>query len=185
MMAILLKNMLREEDIARQRALLNNTFFARLLRTATASKCKDSVRDLLFNDVAFGRYIGPRLRKYAKTTQDKVNHQTYLSGKTVIKAFITNDIIFYNERKCIVKELNEDSLQRARFVKTTWHIQKNCPNGQSITLPAESDQPKICPVFSAMQLVLWARRLNQPDGLSVVIFNSLSAMDGRDRPLKN
>ncbi len=57
----------------------------------------------------------------------------------VIKAFIANDFIFYNEKKRIIKDLNEDSLQRARFVKITWRIQKNCQNSQSITLTAEID----------------------------------------------
>jgi hypothetical protein len=93
--------------------------------------------------VALGRYIGPRLSKYAQITQDKVNHHTYSSGKTVMKAFIANNFIFYNERKRNVMELNEDSLQQARFVKITWRVQKNHQNSQSITLTAESDQPEM------------------------------------------
>jgi hypothetical protein len=105
---------------------------------ATASKCKDSVSDLLFDVVALGCYIGPRLSKYAQTTQDKFDHHTYPSGKTIIKAFIANDFIFYNEKKCIVKDLNTNSLQRAGFVKITCRIQKNRQNDQSITLAAES-----------------------------------------------
>ncbi len=110
-MAILLNKMLREEDIARQHAPLDNDFFSKLHRTATASKCKDSVSDLLFDVVALGCYIGPLLSKYAQTTQDKVNHHTYPSGKTVIKAFITNNFIFYDEKKHVVKDMNKDSLQ--------------------------------------------------------------------------
>jgi hypothetical protein len=77
---------------------------------AIASKCEDSVSDLLFDVVALGHYIGPHLSEYAQTTQDKVNHHTYPSGKTVIKAFIANDFIFYNEKKRVVKNLNNDSL---------------------------------------------------------------------------
>ncbi len=138
-MAILLNNMLQEEDIARQRAPLDNEIFAKLRRTAIASKCEDSVSDLLFDVVALGRYLGPCLSKYTQTTQDKVDHHTYPSGKMVIKAFIANDFIFYDEKKHVVKNLNNDSLQRARFVKITWRIQKNCQNGQSITLAAEID----------------------------------------------
>jgi hypothetical protein len=106
---------------------------------ATASKCKDSVSDLLFNVVALGCYILPCLSKYAQTTQDKVDNHTYPSGTTAIKAFIANDFIFYNERNHIIKELNEDSLQQACSVKITWRIQKNCQNGQSLILLAESD----------------------------------------------
>ncbi len=88
MTAILLNNMLREEDIARQRAPLDldNEIFAKLHQTAIASKCEDSVSDLLFDVVALGCYIGLCLSKYAQTTQDKVDHHTYPSGKTVIKA---------------------------------------------------------------------------------------------------
>jgi hypothetical protein len=144
MTAILLNNMSREEDIARQCAPLDNNFFAKLPQMATASKCEDSVSDLLFDVVALSCYIGPRLSKYAQATQDKVNYHTYPSGTTVIKVFIANDLIFYNNRKCIIKELNKDSLQQACFVKITWRIQKNRQNSQSIALMAESDQPKIC-----------------------------------------
>jgi hypothetical protein len=76
MRAILLNNMLREEDIARQSAPLDNEIFAKLRRTAIASKCEDSVSALLFDVAALGRYIGPRLSEYAQTTQDKVDHHT-------------------------------------------------------------------------------------------------------------
>jgi hypothetical protein len=86
MTAIVLNNMLREEDIARHCALLNNEIFAELSQMTTASKCKDSVSDLLFEVVALGCYIGPHLSKYAQTTQDKDDRHTYPSGKTVIKA---------------------------------------------------------------------------------------------------
>jgi hypothetical protein len=109
MTAILLNNMLREEDIARQRAPLDKKNLVKLLQMATARKCEDSVSDLLFDIVALGCYIGPRLSEYAQTTQDKVNHHTYSSGKMVIITFVANDFIFYNEKKRIVKELNKDS----------------------------------------------------------------------------
>jgi hypothetical protein len=56
-----------------------------------------------------------------------------------IKAFIANNFIFYDEKKRVIKDLNEDSLQQAHFVKITWRIQKNHQNSQSITLVAESD----------------------------------------------
>jgi hypothetical protein len=111
MTVILLNNMLQEEDIARQRAPLGNEIFAKLRQMAIASKCKDSVNDLLFDVVALGCYIGPRLSEYAQTTHDKFDHHTYPSSKTVIKAFIANNFIFCNEKKHHVKDLNKDSLQ--------------------------------------------------------------------------
>jgi hypothetical protein len=111
MTVILLNNMLWKEDIARQCAPLDNKVFAKLHQTATTSKCKDSVSDLQFDFVALGCYIGPCLSEYAQTTQDKVDHHTYPSSKMVIKAFTANDFIFYNEKSCVVKDLNEDSFQ--------------------------------------------------------------------------
>jgi hypothetical protein len=90
----------------------------------------------------------------------------------VIKAFTANDFIFYDEKKRVVKDLNGDSQQQARFVKITWRIQKNRQNGQLITLTAEIDRPKICPVCSAMQLVIWAKQLNQPDDMLVTVYKT-------------
>ena len=90
----------------------------------------------------------------------------------VIKAFIANNFIFYDEKKCVVKDLNKNSLQRTCFVKITWRIQKKRHIGQSITLAAEIDRPKICPVRSAMQLVLQAKRLNQPDDMPVAVYKT-------------
>jgi hypothetical protein len=59
MTAILLNNMLQEEDIARQRAPLDNKNFTKLRQMATDSKCKESVSDLLFEVMALGHYIRP------------------------------------------------------------------------------------------------------------------------------
>jgi hypothetical protein len=60
----------------------------------------------------------------------------------------------------------------SRFVKITWQIQKNHKNCQLITLPAESDRPEICPVRSAMRLVLHARWLNQLDDMLIKQYKS-------------
>jgi hypothetical protein len=145
MMAILLNNMLWEEDIARQHAPIDNNFFANLHQMATASKCKDSVSVLLFDAVALGRYIRPCLSKYAQTTQDKVDHHTYPSGEMVIKAFITNNFILYNEKKRVVKELNKDSLQRAGFVKITWRIQRTTRMANQLPSQQRVIDPKYAP----------------------------------------
>ncbi len=72
MTVILLNNMLREEDIARQCAPFDNKIFAKLRWTVAASKCKDSVSDLFFDIVALGCYIGPRLSKYARPLRIKL-----------------------------------------------------------------------------------------------------------------
>ena len=85
------------------------------------------VSNLPFNFVSLGRYIGPCLSEYAQTTQDKVDHHTYPSGTTVIKAFVANNFIFYDGKKYIVKNLDKNSFQQVRLVKITWRIQKKTP----------------------------------------------------------
>jgi hypothetical protein len=156
MTSILINNMLREEDIARQVLLLTTKIFAELRCPAASSKNCDSVNNLLFDFVSLGRYIGPCLSEYAQTTQDKVDYHTYPSGTAVIKAFCRQQFHIYDGKKHIVKILDEDSFQQVRLVKITWRIQKNHQNGQAITLAAEIDRPEICPVRSAMRLVLRA-----------------------------
>ena len=81
---------------------------------------------LLFDIVALGRYIGPRLSKYAQTTQDKFDYHTNLLGHQVIKAFIGKDYVFYNSKKRVLTDLMSDTIDKACTVKITWRIQKNC-----------------------------------------------------------
>jgi hypothetical protein len=164
MTSILINNMLRKEDIACQRAPLDCS--------AAFSKNFNLVNNLLFDFVSLSPYISPRLSEYAQTTQDKVDYHTYPSGTMVIKAFVARNFIFYDVKKHIVKILDKDSFQQVRLVKITWHIQKNHQNGQAITLSAEVDRPEICPVCSAMRLVLCARRLNQPDDMPLGVYRT-------------
>ncbi len=152
--------------------LLKKKIFAELRRSATSSKNCDLVKSLLFDFVSLGRYIGPHLSEYAQTTQDKVDYHTYPSGTTVIKAFVASNFIFYDGKKHIVMILDKDSFQQVRLVKITWRIQKNHQNGQAITLSAEVDRPEIYPVCSAMQLVLRAQRLNQPNDMPLGIYRT-------------
>jgi hypothetical protein len=164
--------MLHEEEIARQRSPLDNEIFAQLRNTAKASNCDYSVHNLLFNTVALGCYIGPRLSEYAQTIQDKVDYHTYLSGHQVIKAFITNDYVLYDKCRQVIKTLTMDSFDQAYFVQVTWQIQKNRQNGQAITLAADIDHPKICPVRSALRIVLRTQRLGQPSNLPIAMYKS-------------
>ncbi len=122
--------------------------------------------------MALGHYIGPCLSKYAQTTQDKVDYHTYPSGHQVIKAFITDDQVFYDKRRRVIKTLTMDSFDQAYFVQVTWRIQKNHQNGQAITLAADVDHPKICPVCSALRIVLRAQHLGQPSDLPVAMYKS-------------
>jgi len=172
MSAILINNMLREEQIARQRAPLDNEIFAEICRVADASKTEDSANALLRDVITLSRYIGPRLSEYAQKNQKKVDVHTYPSGSTVIKAFTSNDFIFFNSKKHIVEDLSASTIESVTAVKITWRIQKNRQNGQSITLAADTKSKDLCPVLSAARMVLRARRLLQPDDMPLAIYKT-------------
>ena len=97
----------------------------------------------------------------------KVDYHVYSSGKKVIKEFTANDFAFYDKSGDLIIPLDDESADIIKNVKITWRIQKNRRNGQAITLSADDDHSKICPVCAALQMVLRARRLGQPDSLPV------------------
>ena len=63
--------------------------------------------------------------------------------------------------------MDDESADIVKKVKITWRIQKNRRNGQAITLSANDDHSKICPVRASLQMVLKAQCLGQPDSLPV------------------
>jgi hypothetical protein len=85
----------------------------------------DSEQRTLFNLVALGYYIGPRVSEYAQTTKN-VDYHVYPSGKQVIKAFTANDIQFFDKNSQVITELSDTSIKVIDRVHITWRIQKNC-----------------------------------------------------------
>jgi hypothetical protein len=56
---ILINNLIKEEDIARQRSLLDSDIFTELLCKSNISWSQDSEHSTLFNLFVIGCYIGP------------------------------------------------------------------------------------------------------------------------------
>ena len=67
-------------------------------------------------------FIGPRINKYAQTTQDKVDYHVYPSGTRVIKAFTANNFVFYDKSGHILQKINDSTLDTATSVQITWRI---------------------------------------------------------------
>jgi hypothetical protein len=111
--------------------------------------------------------IGPRVSKYAQTTQDKVDYHVYPSGTCVIKAFTANDFIFYDKSGHVLKKIDDSTLDLATSVQITWRIQKNHQHGQKIKLSVDTKNPAICPVRGALQMIMRASHLGQPDDMPV------------------
>jgi len=74
MAGILINNLVKEEDITKQRCPLDSALFAELRRKSNVSRLTDLEQSTLFNLVSLGRFIGPRLSKYAQTTDKKVDY---------------------------------------------------------------------------------------------------------------
>ncbi len=99
--------------------------------------------------LTLSHFIRPCVSEYAQTTQDKVDYHVYPSGTRIIKAFTTNDFVFYDKSGYVLKKINNSTLNTATSVQITWRIQKNCQNGQKIKLSADTKNPAICPVWGA------------------------------------
>jgi len=162
MAGILINNLIKEEDIARQHSPLDSNIYAEMLRRSNASLSLDSEQRTLFDVTTIGRYLGPRMSEYAQTTNTKVDYHVYPSGRKVIK-----DFQFIDVTGQIITELSVASIDVVDRVCITWRIQKNRQNNHKVTLSRDKTNPAICPVLAALHLVLRARRLSQPDSMPV------------------
>jgi hypothetical protein len=107
-----------------------------------------------------GLFIGRCVSEYAHTTQDKADYHIYPSGTHVIKkVFTANDFVFYNKNGHVLTKIDGSSLEFAASVQITWCIQENRQNGQKIKLSADMNNPLICPIQGALQIVMRARHL--------------------------
>ena len=125
--------------------------------------------------LTLSHFIGPRVSKYAQTTQDKVDYHVYPSGTRVIKAFTANDFVFYDKSGHVLKKIDNSTLDLATSVQITWRIQKNRQNGQKIKLSTDTKNPEICPVRGALRMVMRASRLGQPDNMPVACYRTKKA----------
>jgi hypothetical protein len=125
---------------------------------------QDSVHSVLFDFFNLIRVGGFRVSEYAQKTQTKVNKFEYASGNKVVKAFIPSDWQFYNASGCLMTIHSLNGLAEVpKQLRITFRIQKNHRNGQKITFTADDKHPHICPVCSAYQIFLRAKRLGQFD----------------------
>jgi hypothetical protein len=122
--------------------------------------------------LTLSHFIGPCIKKYAQTTQDKVDYHFYPSETCVIKAFTTNDFVFYDKSGHVKKKNDNSTLNLATSVQITWCIQKNSQNGQKIKLSADTKNPAICPVWGALRMVMRASHLGQPDDMPVACYRT-------------
>jgi len=122
MVGILINNLIKEEDIARQRSPLDSNIYAKMLRRSNASLLLDSEQHNLFNVnvTTVGRYLGPRVSECAQTTDTNVDYHVYPSGRRVIKAFIVNDFLFIDVNGQVITELSDASIDVVDRICISW-----------------------------------------------------------------
>ena len=137
----------------------------------TCNSDHDSAVSVTFDWLALGRILGFWVAEYTHTTQSQINMYEYASGNKVIKAFISPDWRFYDEKgRLITIHSLEEARVTPKKLKVMFRIQKNCENGQSITLAANDKNHHICPVHAAYLIYLQAKRLGQSDDQPMGVF---------------
>ena len=51
----------------------------------------------MFDMTCLGRFIGPRVSEYSQTSSKKVDYHKYPLSNKVIKAFTSNDFVFFDK----------------------------------------------------------------------------------------
>ena len=125
MVSILINNLIKEEDIVRQRSLLDSKIYAKVLRRSNISCSPDSEQRTLFDVTTIGHYLGPRVSKCAQTTETNVDYHVYPSGKQVIKTFIANDFQFIDVNGQVITELSDASIEVVDRVRITAYSKKS------------------------------------------------------------
>ncbi len=175
MAGIIINNLINEETVASHCSPLDSTIFAELQWAASSSHSCDSDWNLLFDILTPTHFIGPCISEYTQTTQNKVDYHVYPSETRVIKVFTANYFVFYNKNGHALTKNDSLSFDLATFIQITWHIQKNHQNSQKIRLSVDTKNPTICLVWGALQMVMRACCLAQPDDMPVACYRTKNA----------
>ena len=102
MVAEIVHNLEREEDIATQCKSIPIEMFAEISRRGNAPSASQETK-LLASAAKLAKVLGPRSREYAQKTISEVDYHDYPSGKAVIKAWIRNDYTSMTTRTVSLK----------------------------------------------------------------------------------
>jgi hypothetical protein len=81
MAGILITNLIKEEDIARQRSPLDSKIYAEMLQRSNVSCSPDSEQRTVFDVTTMVHYLGPCMSEYAQTKDKHVDYHVYPSGR--------------------------------------------------------------------------------------------------------
>jgi hypothetical protein len=111
----------KEEEIVRWWNPITREIFAALLELG-AKSATDSLEAVVLDWFTFIRITGLRCAEYAQKTQIAVNEHEYPSGKRVVKAFLSTDWKFYNQKGNVmhVHPLNSDIHTFPKKMKVTY-----------------------------------------------------------------
>ena len=163
-----------EETVPNQRSPITSEMFAASYKHAEAGS-NNSLEKLMFDFLCLTRICGFRVAEYTQKTQSRIDYHEYASGRQVVKAFLPSDWIFRNKRNEKINISRNRICELPCQLKITFRIQKNRMNGQEITIQADDENPRICPVRAAFRIAQRAAHLNnesQDEPLAVYLNKS-------------
>jgi hypothetical protein len=166
---IIVNNLEREEDIAKQRKPLNTSIHAEIIKFAAEAN-KDSLEEVVSNVIAAGKFLGWRASEHSQTSQDKVDYHKYPSGNEVMKAINGNDVIYTDKKGKLIEIRKKSDLKKVHALIITFRHQKNRQNNQQIRLLALKSCPEICPVMNIAQMSLRKFRARHSKDMPLAVF---------------
>ena len=82
----------------------------------------DSECNLIFDITCMGRFIGLLVSEYAQTSSNKVDYHTYPSGNKVIKAFTSNNFVFFDKAGNTLILRDNSWLDQAHKAQREYHL---------------------------------------------------------------
>ena len=169
--SILVHNLEREENIAKQRKPLDSKIFAEILKMSEEAG-EDSVEALVLNVCAVGRTLGWRKSEHSQTKQDKIDYHVYPSGNKVMKSINGNDVEFrdVNDKPVLIK--SNTNLTRLNEGDVVFRHQKNRQNKQRVGIKADKKNSKTCSCINLGQMVQRKRRLGHSMDLPLTVYKN-------------
>ena len=157
---VILSNLEREEDVARQRAPLTPEMYAELLAMARQPGASEEIK-LLARWATLAKILGPRPCEWCQKTQSKVEYHEYPSGKKVVKAFTRLDFEFFDRHGNKITTFTDETRLIVAKVRVRWKIQKNRQNGQKVTVVKNIECDDLCPTLAAWDIYVQSLKIGQ------------------------
>ena len=132
----------------------------------------DSKEAALADWIILGFYAGFRKSEWTQDHADFKRTKTFATNiDRSSRAFQANDFVFqYVKQK---KSTNKRGTScESNYLRLTWRFQKNGQNGQVVDFAKKYEEPDLCPVQAARNIIERAHRLTLPAHFPVAVYKN-------------